>query len=282
MQKVIQDLKDPRYFQILFLGSFLSYGLLFLGWKVDYLQYVAVISTSVVTQIAFSLWKGKPLHSIKSALITSLGLSMLLKAASPWYFALAGFIAIASKFLFVYKGKHLFNPANIGIVACLLLTDKVWVSPGQWGSDMVLVFFMGMAGITVLLRIGRIETSLAFLGALFLFQYLRVVAYQGWDFPVLMHKFSSGTLLLFAFFMITDPMTIPNQRRARIPWAILVAVIAFVLSSKYFVYTAAIWALFAVTPVTVLIDHFFKAKKFEWLPLPGFKTSAIQKANTSI
>lgn len=280
MNKIFHELKDPRYFQILFLASFLSYGLIFLGWKTNYLQYIAVISASIITQIGFCLWKGKSLHAIKSAMITSLGLSMLLKASNPWFFALAGFIGIASKFVFVFKGKHLFNPANIGIVACLLLTDHVWVSPGQWGSDLVLVFFMGMAGLTVLLRIGRIETTLAFLGALFVFQYLRVIAYQGWDFPVLMHKFSSGTLLLFSFFMITDPMTIPNNRNARIPWAVLVAAITFVLSTKYFVYTAAIWALFAVTPITVLLDFFWKEKKFEWLP--QFPTTAIQKANTSI
>lgn len=280
MNKVYNELKDPRYFQILFLASFLTYGLFFLGWKTNYMQYVAVVSSSVLTQILFSVWKGKPLSSVKSALITSLGLSMLLKASTPWFFALAGFIAIASKFIFVFKGKQLFNPANIGIVGCLLLTDQVWVSPGQWGSDWILVLFMGIAGITVLLRIGRMETTLAFLGALFVFQYLRIVAYQGWDLPVLFHKFSSGTLLLFSFFMITDPMTIPNHKKARIPWAILVAAITFVLSTKYFVYTAAIWALFAVTPVTVLLDYFFKERKFEWLP--NFNFSNIQKANTSI
>lgn len=276
MKKILLELKDPRYFQILFLASFLSYGILFLGWKSDYLQYLAVISTALITQLAIAWFTGKPLSSVKSALITSLGLSMLLKASSPWYFALAAFLAIASKFLIRYKGKHLFNPANIGIVLCLLFTDQVWVSPGQWGSGVLLVFFIGLAGITVVTRVNRLDTALAFILTLFALQYARFIMHLHWDLPVLLHKFSSGTLLLFTFFMITDPMTIPNHPKARIPWAMLVAIITFVLSNWFFVYAAAIWALFVVTPITVLLDKFYRAPKYEWTE--KIVTPNIQKA----
>lgn len=262
--KLFTELKDPRYFQILFLGSFLTYGLLYLGWQANWLNYAGAVGTAVATQCVFSLWYKKPLSSIKSALITAFGLSLLLKGAAPWVFVLAAFVAIAAKFLLRYKGKHLFNPANIGIVVCLIFTNQAWVSPGQWGNEIILIFFMGVAGLTVLLRINRLETTLVFLAALLLFQYLRLITYLGWDMAVLWHKFSSGTLLLFAFFMITDPMTIPNHKKARIPWAIAVALITFVLSQWFYVYTAAIWALFIVTPLTVLFDHWWEHKKFEW------------------
>ena len=43
-------------------------------------------------------------------------------------------LAIGSKFLFRVRGKHLFNPAAFAIVALLLTSDEVWVSPGQWGA----------------------------------------------------------------------------------------------------------------------------------------------------
>ncbi len=273
--KIITELKDPRYFQILFLGSFLTYGLLYLGWQVNWLNYVAVISTALITQLVFCAIYKQPFAAIKSALITSMGLSLLLKASAPWVFMLAAFVAIAAKFLIRFNGKHLFNPANIGIVVCLVFTNQAWVSPGQWGSEVLLVFFMGVAGLTVLLRINRLETTLVFLTSLLLFQYLRSIAYLGWDISVLWHKFSSGTLLLFAFFMITDPMTIPNHRKARIPWAVIVAFATFILSQWFYVYIAAIWALFIVTPLTVLFDHWLKYKKFEWqLPKPTFQVAS--------
>lgn len=264
IQTIRHELKDPRYFQLLFLGSFLTYGLLYLGWNKGIFNYLATVITAVVTQIVFSLIYKKPLSGVKSALITSLGLSMLLKASSPVLFALAAFVAIASKFVFRFNGKHLFNPANIGIIAVILLSENAWVSPGQWGSGVLLVFFMGVAGITVLLRVNRLETTISFLATLFLLQYARNIAYLGWDWPVLWHKFSSGTLLLFAFFMITDPMTIPNSSRARVVWAAFVAVLTFVLSQWFYVYAAAVWALFIVTPLTVLADYLMKAPKFEW------------------
>ena len=270
--KIFNEFKDPRYFQILFLGSFLTYGLLYLGWQANWLNYAASLGTAIVTQIVFCILYKKPLSAVKSAFITAFGLSLLLKASAPWVFALAAFVAISAKFLLRYKGKHLFNPANIGIVVCLLFTNEAWVSPGQWGNDTILVFFMGVAGLTVLLRINRLETTIVFLSALLMFQYLRLITYLGWDLAVLWHKFSSGTLLLFAFFMITDPMTIPNHKKARIPWAVIVAFITFVLSQWFYVYTAAIWALFIVTPLTVLFDHWWEHKKFEWqtpfFPLP--------------
>ena len=72
-------------------------------------------------------------------------------------------IAIASKFLIRVRGKHIFNPANIGIVGAMLLTGDAWVSPGQWGAGPALVFLVGAAGLMVVLRVGRIDTSMAFL-----------------------------------------------------------------------------------------------------------------------
>ena len=74
--KIFTELKDPRYFQILFLGSFLTYGLLYLGWQANWLNYAASVGTAVVTQCIFSLWYKKPLSSVKSAFITAFGLSL--------------------------------------------------------------------------------------------------------------------------------------------------------------------------------------------------------------
>ena len=58
-----------------------------------------------------------------------------MRATEPWMWLMAGMIGIGLKFAVRYKGKHIFNPACIGIVTmCLIFDRDVWVSPGQWGQ----------------------------------------------------------------------------------------------------------------------------------------------------
>jgi Na+-translocating ferredoxin:NAD+ oxidoreductase RnfD subunit len=96
-------------------------------------------------------------------------------------------------------------------------------------------------------------------------EYIRTVLYQGWEMEVLFHKFSSGTLLLFTFFMITDPMTIPNSKKARIIWSIILATVTFICSAWMQLYTAPIWVLFCMTPITIWLDKKIPEEKFKWI-----------------
>lgn len=256
--------KDARHFQIVYLGTFLLYGILGLGWKAEIPAYATILFIAFLTQGIGIYWKGLSYTSLKSALITALGLCLLLKASALWVLALATFLAIGSKFCIRSSGKHLFNPANFGIIAAILLTGEAWVSPGQWGNHVILLFMMGAAGLIVLLKVGRLDTSLAFLlsfGGLLLIQN---VAYKGWPIDHVLHSLTTGTLLLFTFFMITDPKTTPNAPKARIIWAALVGLITFGMTTWLDVFDAPIWALFFISPLTVLLDRYMKHAKFEW------------------
>ena len=257
-------LKDPRHFQIVFLSLFLVFGILRLHWDADILRYTILLSTVLTVQYLFIRWKKLDIRSLKSALITGLGLCLLFHASAPWVLVLGATIAIAGKFLVRFRGKHIFNPANLGIVAAILLTGQAWVSPGQWGSGPVLVFLVGAAGLMVLLRVGRIDTSVAFLLTFAGLDLLRTVFYLGWGLDVWAHRMMNGSLLLFAFFMITDPMTSPDHPRARLIWAFSIALLAFILSNWAFIHTAPIWALFFITPITAICDTYWKAERFQW------------------
>ncbi|MBL7963145.1 MAG: RnfABCDGE type electron transport complex subunit D [Flavobacteriales bacterium] len=258
-------LQDARHFQILFQAAFLCYGIGWLGWDAELGRYALVFGTALGVQAFFIRWKGLPASSWKSAMITALGLSLLLKAGGPLTLVLAATTAIASKFFIRFNGKHVFNPGNLGIVLAALLTGDAWVSPGQWGSGALLVFLVGAAGSMVVLRVGRIDISVAFLGAFAALEFARTVLYLGWGTDVWLHKLSSGSLLLFTFFMITDPMTTPDHRGARIAWSMAVAAVAFLLSWKLQVYAAPIWALVLLSPLTPLFDRFWKGERFQWI-----------------
>ncbi|MBD2126027.1 RnfABCDGE type electron transport complex subunit D [Microcoleus sp. ZQ-A2] len=201
--------------------------------------------------------------SLKSAMITSLSLSLLLRADHYTTMILAGFLAISSKFLFQFERKHFFNPANFGIVAALLLTHDAWVSPGQWGEDgWCALLFAGTGGL-VLKRVGRWDTTVAFLGAYTLLEAIRNL-WLGWTWDVFSHRLMSGSLLLFALFMITDPRSIPNARISRMIWAGCIAILTFILRNQFFISTSFFWALFAFSPLIVILDIIWSSSRFSW------------------
>jgi len=264
IKRISGFIKDPRYFQIVFLSSFLTYGVFALGWEGNMSHYLTLITTCLVVQSLGILILKLPLHSLRSALITSLGLCLLFKAGEIPYFILAGVLAIGSKFLIRHRNKHIFNPANFGVMVPLLITDKTWISPGQWGSDMALLFFFGAAGLMILLRISRLETGLTFLLTYFCISIGYDLLYLGWDFDFVLHKMTTGALLLFSFFMITDPMTIPNRRSVRIVWAASIAILTFTIGKSFAIHTAAMWILLAGAPLLPVLDRIFPSKKYQW------------------
>jgi Na+-transporting NADH:ubiquinone oxidoreductase subunit NqrB len=257
---------DPRDYQIVFLATFLGLGIMTRDWSIKPEFILALILTCCLTQlVAVRYWKPteNSWHSLKSAAITSLGLSLLLRADRMSTMVLAGSLAIISKFIFRDNHKHWFNPANFGIIMALILTPHAWVSPGQWGDDWwYLLLFIGLGGV-VLNRVGRWDTSVAFLVAYAVLEAARNL-WLGWTWDVYTHKLMSGSLLLFALFMITDPRSIPNARSARILWAIAIAGLSFILRNYFYINEAVFVALFILSPLTILLDRIWISPRFNW------------------
>ncbi|WP_298914507.1 RnfABCDGE type electron transport complex subunit D [uncultured Nostoc sp.] len=257
-------LKDIRDYQILFLGLFLVVGIGTRDWTLRPELIGVAIATSLATQWILSLVTGKEqMTNLRSALITSLGLSLLLRADHWTTMAIAAAIAIASKFIFQIGDKHFFNPANFGIISALILTPDAWVSPGQWGEEWWYGLLFAGTGGMILQRLGRWDTTAAFLGSYSLLEAIRNL-WLGWTWDVYWHRLMSGSLLLFALFMITDPRSIPNSQLGRVVWAVCIAGLTFILRNYFFVSTAVFWALFALAPLTILLDVLWVAPRFAW------------------
>jgi Na+-transporting NADH:ubiquinone oxidoreductase subunit NqrB len=265
-------LLDARIYQIAFLLLFLLVGLLTRDWTLHPAAIATALTTCLIGQAMIpAFWSGEgwaslvaqATKSLPSALITALGLSLLLRVDHPQTMVLAAGAAIASKFLLRVGEKHVFNPANFGIVAALTLTQDAWVSPGQWGEAGWLVLLFSCAGGLVLGRVGRWDTSAVFLTAYGGLEAARIL-WLGWTWDVWAHRLMSGSLLLFALFMMTDPRTIPNARIGRLVWAIAIALLTFLLRNFGFLSAAPIWALFLLAPLTLLLDRLFPSDRFEW------------------
>ena len=213
-----------------------------------------------------SLWNG---FQWKSAVITSLSLSILLRATSPWFWFLAGVIAIGLKFAVRVNGKHLFNPACIGIVCVMLLFGhEAWISPGQWGQAPLLAGYAIALAALVLSSAKRLDIALGFLGSFAAILFARA-AWLGDPMSIPLHQLSSGALLVFAFFMITDPRSTPDSRIGRLAFAFSVAALAAWYMIGPNVRGAPLMALASLAFLTPLLDRAFPARRFQWTSKEG-------------
>ncbi len=241
---------DPRYFQVIFQVIFFSYGIFFLDWNADWLHYIIIITGCLCFNFYAESFRQKHFLPVRaslgftrwgfSVLISALSLCLLLKT-NHWYTSLlAAFLTVASKYIFRFNHKHIFNPSAFGIIATIFLTHDAWLSPGQWGGNAVIFYVLG------------------------------------WPMDYFIHSVSTGSLLLFTFFMISDPKTSPNHTIARIIWAILIAAVSFYLAAFKWKYNTPIWVLVAAAPLAPLLDKIFKAEIFQWEP-SGVRFSFLSK-----
>jgi Na+-transporting NADH:ubiquinone oxidoreductase subunit NqrB len=258
--------KDARDLQLMFLSVFMLYGVIMLRWEISYTKIVLTQGICILTQILGSriIDKNWKWDSVKSASITAFGLAILFYSESDWVIALSAFLAIISKFIFRYKGFHFLNPSNAGIILTLILTGKGWVSPGQWGTLSFITFFILGFGLLIVTKSGRLDSALSYLIVALLLDYFRMIVYQGWDLTVLLHKYTNGSLILFTFFMITDPRSTPQNRYARIIWSIFIVISTYFLTYKLQIYTAPLWALFYCSFLTPLFNYLLPGENFEW------------------
>lgn len=262
---------DARHYQVLFQLSFLLYGIFALEWDIPIMRVNIVILTCLAVQACWIQFKTKDWTGLKSALVSAMSICLMLQANSIWTFVIAGALSIGSKFFLKWNGKHIFNPTNFGICLTVMLTGDAWISPGQWGSDAMLLFAVGVAGLVVLLRVKRLDTAIAFLLTFLSLMFARNILYLGWPVDFFFHQLNAGSLLLFSFFMITDPVQTPVSQTARLIWAVAVGVLAYYMSTKWwwsslgsFYSAAPIWALFFLSPLVPVLDRFLKGERFSW------------------
>ena len=211
--RIGSKLRDPRYYQIAVLSLLLSYGIAVLDFGIRWQNALLIVGTALAVQFAGTIYAKLPRFDPLSALITSLSLTLLLRTDMAAIAMLAACMAIGSKFLLRFHGKHIFNPANFALVTLMLLSDHAWVSSGQWGSAAIGAFVLACLGFLVLTRAKRAETTIAFIifyGALL---FGRAIWLDD-PFSIPLHQMQNGALLIFAFFMISDRKQRRTQRLA--------------------------------------------------------------------
>ena len=273
---------DPRLYQIAVLASLLAYGAIWLDFGVSWGHIAVVLATCLATQFVCTRSCRLPRYDPRSALISGLSLSLLMRTAHPALAVIAAVVTISSKFLIRIDDRHIFNPTNFGLVVMMCLTDQVWVSPGQWGSVAFFGFLLACLGGIVVNRAARSDVTYAFL-AFYLTIIVARTLWLGYPISISLHQLQSGGLVLFAFFMISDPKTTPDSRAGRVAFALLVAAGAAYVQFAMYRPSGLLWSLVVSSLTVPVINRYLPGACYTWAaPQEGHRPLSDASAPVSV
>lgn len=143
--------------------------------------------------------------------------------------ALAGVVAMVSKYVIAWRGRHILNPAAVGATVLTLtgLGYSAW-----WVGTPALAVPVILFGFAVLVRTERLRMVLAFLAIAVVTALVRDVV-QSTQFGLAPDPWAalsaalwSGPLLFLGAFMLSEPLTLPPRRWQRLSVAAVVGVLA--------------------------------------------------------
>ena len=250
---VLPSWGDPRLKLSVVIISLQVLGQTELGFKLSIAQILVTVGACAAVDMAVTWRRTQTLVWPASAMLTGNSVAFILRASGTrhgdwWtlhgiqYFLLAGMLALLSKYLLQRGRRHVFNPSNVGLVWTLLIIGPVHVFPqylwwGPLGVPVVLalaVIFLG--AIWILRSVGMVEMAGAFWVTLAVL--VGIFALTGQSFIAIWHSGPvtgiaywrdiclSPELLIFVFFMMSDPKTTPRTRLGRVIYGATTAVIA--------------------------------------------------------
>jgi len=189
------------------------------------LASVAVLGFSVfLTSLLFGLIFGVRVHT-ESSFITAMILFFIftptLELTGLAALLITGVIAGASKFLLVWRGRHLFNAAALAtfVVGITGLAYASW-----WVGTPVLIPATFLLGFAIIQKTRRVPSSGTFMGVASLL-VIAMLMFEGATFGESAVLWLSWPILFFSSFMLTEPLTLPGKRWQQILEAVVVAIL---------------------------------------------------------
>jgi Na+-translocating ferredoxin:NAD+ oxidoreductase RnfD subunit len=253
---ILPNIRDPRLHVAAVIITIHVLGQVGLHFRVSIPQILAAILTSAIIEIVLTFRQTRSFVWPASAMLTGSGVALILRVVGtppddPWntdawyvFAAVAGF-SLLTKYVIRYRGSHVFNPSNVGLVVAFVVLGSTRIEPLDfWWAPLDIWM---VAAYAVIIGGGLLITRRLHLLALAATFWIGLVVGTGilagsghcmtanWAFaPVCGVDFwrvivTSPEVLIFLFFMITDPKTVPAGRVGRVVFGLLVAVASTLL-----------------------------------------------------
>jgi Na+-translocating ferredoxin:NAD+ oxidoreductase RnfD subunit len=253
---ILPNIRDPRLHVAAVIITIHVLGQVGLHFQVSVPQVLAAVLTSAIIEVVLTFRQTRSFVWPASAMLTGSGVALILRvvgtpADDPWnthawyIFAAVGGFSLLSKYVIRYRGSHVFNPSNIGLVLAFVVLgssrveplDFWWAPLNAWMIAAYAVIIGG--GLLITARLHLLALAATYWIALMV--GVGILAGSGhcmtanWAFaPVCGVDFwrvivTSPEVLIFLFFMITDPKTVPAGRVGRVVFGLLVAVASTLL-----------------------------------------------------
>jgi Na+-translocating ferredoxin:NAD+ oxidoreductase RnfD subunit len=288
----LPSVRDPRLHVAAVIISVHVLGQVGLGFWVSVPQILAAILTCAILEVAITFRQSRAIVWPASAMLTGSGVALILRvvgtppgqpwSTEAWYvFAVVAGLSLLSKYVIKYRGSHVFNPSNVGLVVAFLVLgssrveplDFWWAPLNVWMLGAYAVITVGGLLITRRLRLLGLAASFWVTFAVL----LGILAASGhsmvarWSFaPVTGFDFwrvivTSPEVLIFLFFMITDPKTTPAGQVGRVAFGVLVAVVSVLLmapqTDEFWTKVGLLAGLVIVCAARPLLDRFVPEPK---------------------
>ena len=274
---------DPRYPVSFLITLILVLGEARYGILGGYDRLITALGVSTATELVLSRTVRGRFASVQSAYITGISLALLVKprAGLLWPFALGGFVAIASKYVLQYRGRHLWNPSNFAISLLVLAAPgSIAILSRQWGNDLATNAVIWCFGVLIVSRVRMLHVTLSYVACFVALAMVRSMITGG---PLLadIAPLTGPMYQLFIFFMVTDPKTTVSTARGRMIVAAAVALAEAVIRLAGDFHVAALGPLYPAPPILALAIVGPLAKAIDLYREPdGAKRSVIDSTST--
>jgi Na+-translocating ferredoxin:NAD+ oxidoreductase RnfD subunit len=253
---VLPNPRDSRLHVAAVVISIHILGQAVLGFRVSVPQILAAIGSCFVVEVVIVFVRDRRLVWPASAMLTGSGVGLILhvvgmKAGSHWsfdrwyLFAGVAVLSLLTKYTIRSQERQVFNPSNVGLVVAFVLLGSGRIEPLHlwWRRlDAVMLLAYGIilvGGAIVAHRLRMLGLLAAFwltlaAGLMSLASgghcmltpqsVTPVCGSQFWWFVAV-----SPEVLIFAFFMLSDPKTVPTSRQARLRYGIFVGAVCVLL-----------------------------------------------------
>ncbi|HTR32693.1 MAG TPA: MFS transporter [Gaiellaceae bacterium] len=248
--------KDPRLHLSLTFVCLHTLGQIEFHFRLSIPQILTALLSCAIIEVVVTFRQKRVLLWPASALLTGNGIAFIMRIPGTqhgdwwstnglWIYAAVGAVSMASKYLITWRGRHVFNPSNLGLVLCFLILGSTRAEPLQfWWGPMSPALFIVLGtivagGLLILSRVGQLWTAVLFWVTFTL--GTGILAASGHGFTANWHLgpvenfyfwrvlVTSPEVFIFMNFMITDPKTAPESVRGRKLYAIAIGLLSSVL-----------------------------------------------------